>query len=233
VLEAAKRFMKFLWKQALIELPREIDDPEFCIRVRLKAIETWPIAEVRRIVNRATGQLRLHMLLMANCGFTQKAISDLREDAFDAPAGYMIFKRTKTADYDAVPTVRYKLWPSTLGLLGKYARRGAERLLLTKSGRPFVRDVLVRGHRCRVDCIGSMYAHLNEPLLLKGLRKTGATLLAGHKDYKDLDWLWLGHSPRGMAKRHYSPPSQERLDAAVAWLGEQLGLTNLSTDKKA
>lgn len=233
VVDVAKLFMRFLWKQELIELPRMIDDPEFRIRVRPKAIKVWPTADVRRVILRATGQLRLHLLLMANTGLLQKSISDLRPDAFDPATGHLTYRRGKTAAFEDVPTVRYLLWPSTQALLERYAKPlGAERLLLTESGRPFVRDELRAGRRHRCDNIASNYARLKTGLPLKGLRKTGATLLTRHDIYKDLDWLWLGHSPRSIAKRHYSAPSQERLDAAVGWLGEQLGLTNLPAGMK-
>jgi hypothetical protein len=58
---------------------------------------------------------------------------------------------------------------------------------------------------------------------MKLLRKTAASLLDSHPEFGRYSQLFLGHSPRTIADRHYIKPSQERFDAAVLWLGKQLG----------
>src|SRR5262249_44415409 len=111
-------------------------------------------------------------------------------------------------------------------LLRQY-RSGAERVLLTESGRPFVRKELVNGKLVKADNIASNYAHLKRRLKfrkpLKWLRKTSATLLESHPVYGRLTSLFLGHSPRSIKDKHYAEPPQELLDEAVTWLGQQLG----------
>ncbi len=118
---------------------------------------------------------------MVNCGMTQIDVSDLRDDEVDWTAGRIIRKRSKTADVANVPVVNYPLWPATFELLKKY-RSGAERVLLTESGKPYVRKELdASGKLVKADGFTSNYAHLKRRLKftkpMKQLRKTGATLL--------------------------------------------------------
>jgi hypothetical protein len=129
--------------------------------------------------------------------------------------------------WDNVPVVCYQLWPLTLGLLRQY-RRGTGRVLLTESGRPFVRKELVGAKLVKADNIASNYAHLKRRLRfhkpLKQLRKSAATLLESHPTYGRFTSHFLGHAPAGVKERHYAAPAQELFDEAVTWLGRQLGL---------
>jgi integrase len=168
---------------------------------------------------------------MANCGMTQVDVSNLRDDEVDWAAGRITRKRSKTADCENTPEVCYKLWPLTFELLKQY-RSGSERVLLTESGKPFVRKDLVEGKLVKADGFASNYAHLKKKLRkslpgfkrsLKQLRKLGASLLEGHKDHGRFVSYFLGHSPRTVKDRHYAVPPQSLFDEAVAWLGEQLG----------
>jgi hypothetical protein len=62
-------------------------------------------------------------------------------------------------------------------------------------------------------------------LQLKGLRKTGATLLKGQaKRFPSCSGYWLGHSPKTVEDKNYAAPSQQLLDQAVTWLGKKLKL---------
>src|SRR5207248_5484957 len=105
-------------------------------------------------------------------------------------------------------------------------------VVLTESGKPFVRKELIDGTLVKADGFASNYAHLKEKLRksvpgfkrsLKQLRKLGASLLEGHKDYGRLVSYFLGHSPRTVKDRHYAVPPQALFDKAVTWLGQQLG----------
>jgi hypothetical protein len=122
----------------------KIDSREFCFKVGAKAVEMWTAEEFRAGLDAATGQLRLHLLLMANCGFTQEDISDLLDTEVDWRAGRITRKRSKTHDHSNVPVVNYKLWPPTFALLKEY-RSGRERVMLTASGKCWKRKELIDG----------------------------------------------------------------------------------------
>jgi integrase len=75
------------------------------------------VQEVRRLIDQASGQLKLHLLLVINCGMTQIDTSDLRLEQVDWGTERIIRKRSKTDDHPNVPTVNHKLWPLTFELL--------------------------------------------------------------------------------------------------------------------
>jgi hypothetical protein len=162
---------------------------------------------------------------------TQVDVSELRDNEVDWTAGRITRKRSKTATCENVPEVCYQLWRSTFALLKQY-RSGSDRVLLTESGKPFIRKELVDGKLTKADGIASNFAHLRRKLRkcqpgfkrsLKQLRKLGASLLESHHEYGRYVSYFLGHSPRTVKDRHYAVPSQELFDDAVAWLGQQLG----------
>lgn len=226
VFNTARAFVRFLWESGLIELPRNLNSRSFRFNGGAKDIKVWAVDEVRRVIGEAPGQLKLHLLLMANCGFTQADVADLADNEVDWSEGRIIRKRSKTGDKESTPVVNYRLWPLTWKLLQKY-RSGSERVLLTESGLPFVRKELVKGEYKKADCIRSNFAHLKKRLRFKKsmklLRKTGSTLLDKFDPSGATATLYLGHSPRSMKDKHYSRPDRERFDSAIAWLGAQLG----------
>jgi hypothetical protein len=206
---------------------RNIDSREFGFKIGAKTIETWTAKKFQTALAAATGQLRLHLLLMANCGFAQEDISDLLDSEVDWKGGRIIRKRSKTQDHANVPTVNYKLWPGTFALLKEY-RSGQDRVLLTESGKPWKRKELIDGKLVKSDNIASCYHWLKKKLNgfrkpLKWLRRMGATLLDSRSEYSRFSLMFLGHSPRGVKDRYYSAPDQVGFDEAVTWLGQQLG----------
>jgi integrase len=223
----ARTFARHLAEQGLIERPANVDSRAFRFGASAKAVPTWTVAEFQSALKAATGQLRLHLLLMVNCGMTQVDISDLLDSEVDWEAGRISRKRSKTADQKNTPTVEYPLWPETFRLLKEH-RSGGDRALLTESGRPWVRTEIQDGELIKADNIASNYVHLKKKLKgfrkpLKQLRKTAASLLEKHPDHSRYGWLFLGHSPRTVKDKHYVHPDQGRVDAAVLWLGQQLG----------
>lgn len=157
----------------MIELPRNLD--EHRITVSPKAIPTWSVEEAKRAVDAATGQLRLHLMLMINCGMTHIDISDLQDPEVDWESGRITRKRSKERNEKNVPTVQYLIWPQTLDLLRRY-RSGGKTVLLTESGKRWVRKEIVGGRLVKSNNINSNYAHLKRKLSfrkpLKELRKT-------------------------------------------------------------
>jgi integrase len=219
VFDTARVFVRYLWESSLIELPRNINSREFGFRVGAKTIETWTAKEFQDALAAATGQLRLHLLLMANCGFTQEDISDLLDSEVDWTAGRIIRKRSKTREHKNVPTVNYRLWPSTFALLKEY-RSGQERALLTESGKTWKRKELIDGKLVKSDNIASCYVWLKKKLKgfkkpLKWLRRMGATMLDSRSEYSRFSEMFLGHSPRGIKDRYYSAPDQASFDEAI------------------
>jgi hypothetical protein len=177
VFAVARAFIRWAWEQGACELPRNIK-----IKAKfgspLKAITTWTTDEFKKAVGAAPGKLKLALLLMANCGMTQKDVADVRDDEVDWQAGRITRRRSKTATRESAPVVSYRLWPVTLDLLRKH-RSGKERVLLTKQGQPLVRTHLnAAGKRVKADAIASNYVHLKKRLglnrPLKELRRLAA-----------------------------------------------------------
>jgi integrase len=189
--------------------------------------------EAREIIDRATGQLQLHLLLMANCGMTQKDIADLQQNEVDWEKGRIIRKRSKTKNQKSVPTVSYKLWPDTLALLRVYGSSQGGRVLLTRRGNRWVFAEFDEklGKLVSSDPIATNYDHLRRKLkkegkevgTLKLFRKTSATLLYNSDEYSTCVGAFLGHAPDSIITRHYAHTSAEKLDKAVAWLATQYG----------
>jgi hypothetical protein len=231
VFEAAKVFARYLSECELINLPRNIQSREFKFNVQAKVIETWTPEEFQMVLARTTGQLPLHLLLMANCGFNQQDISDLLDTEVvwnaDGMAERIIRKRSKTSDHKTVPVVNYKLWPTTAALLTKW-RSGREQVLRTRSGGPWKKMELINGKMTRSDSIVANYHdHANKlggfQKPLKGIRKMGATILESHEAYHRFGKLYLGHAPDSVKDRHYAAVPQGPFDEAILWLGRQLG----------
>jgi integrase len=220
----AKAFIRWLIEQGTIPPPTNIT-ARFRFGSTVKNIETWTPEEVRHVISEAPGKLKLALLLMCNCGMTQQDVSDLADDEVIWAGARIRRKRSKTANCENVPMVEYLLWPQTLALLKKY-RSGTERVLLTESGKPYVRNEMIGGKLVKADGFTSNYKHLQRRLdfhkPMKLLRKTGATLLESHEVYGRFTGYFLGHSPRSMKDRSYAAPSQTLFDEAVLWLGQQL-----------
>jgi integrase len=234
VFASARAWIRWLWEQGVIDLPRNLNSRGWRFGSAVKPVKTWTADEVRYVIDKATGKLKLALLLMLNCGMTQGDCSNLRDDEVDWHAGRVIRKRSKTAKHSGVPTVDYPLWPRTFALLKQY-RSGTDRVLLTETGKPFVRKLLVDGKTSATDVFASNYDVLKKKIgfkkPLKLLRKTSASLLESHPTYGRLVGLFLGHAPATMREKHYAAPPQALFDEAVKWLGEQLGVAELPADE--
>ena len=57
---------------------------------------------------------------------------------------------------------------------------------------------------------------------MKHLRKTSASMLGQHPQYKFYANHFLADSPRTVADRHYVVPSDEEFFEALDWLREQI-----------
>ena len=221
----SRTFVRYLHEKDLIALPKNLKS--LTIKVPQQKVETFEDDEVKALLEKATGQLRLHLLLALNCGYRSKDIASILDHEVDWENGTITRKRTKTADHKNTPEVTYTLWPMTFQLLKEW-RSGQGTVLLTKSGKPWVWEALVGGKLRSTDTIATNYRRLAGSLNITKpmacLRKTSATKLKNSEGFSDIDWYFLGHAGRSMADRHYSAILRDRLAKALHWLGGQYGL---------
>lgn len=229
----ARAFVEWLTSKGKIPALPNLHSRRYRFGGGVKSVPTMTVDEVKRLIAEAPGQLKLHLLLMLNCGMTQTDISDLQKDEVDWEEGRIIRKRSKTRDQSAdVPTVSYKLWPATLALLKTYRQSEGNHVLLTESGREWVRDsITAKGTRSKVDAIKSNYVHLARRLdfkkSMKLLRKTSATFLRDFPEFSPpLVRHFLGHTPKDVDEINYAPTSAAQFDRALTWLGVQFGFVD-------
>lgn len=132
-LTTVKSFVRWLWEmEAIPALPRVLGHNSHSLKITPKT----PVAiifsndEVSRLLEGATGRTKLFLLLMLNCGMTQKDVADLRKAEVDLESGRIVRKRSKTDKFDSVPTVNYLLWPETVQLLKQFVDQGEGDLAL-------------------------------------------------------------------------------------------------------
>lgn len=184
--------------------------------------------EIEILLGKAGGQTRLHLILMLNCGFTQKDISDLHPDEVWLGEGRIVRKRSKGRKHATVPVVSYKLWPVTARLLGEYKSSNPDRFLVTKSGRPWVDK-----NGKDTDSIRTQFKYLQAEVgitkSLRSFRKTSANRLGKRPEFIACQQYFLGHAPGTVAQRHYVEQADQSIfDQAVDWLQGELGITSLS-----
>jgi integrase len=235
-LRIARSFITWLSEKGVIPLPSNLSSRRLRFKGEPKPIATMSREQVRTLIDHATGQLRLHLLLMLNCGFTQIDITELRQVEVDWATGRITRRRTKAVNggYSKAPTVTWALWPETFTLLNRYRQPTGDRVLLTEDGTLWMtrRPKGDTGYT-KTDNIVSAFRRLLDKLAkshpgkefgsLSELRATASTMLDNHENYGRYVQHFLGQSPRSVAAAHYVTPSQVQFDHAVAWLGEQFG----------
>jgi hypothetical protein len=228
----AKQFISRLAELRLVPLPGNIRSRRFRFNHSVPAkVETFSLEELRAILKAADGlseRTKLFVLLAVNCGMYQNDMAELLKAEINFTAGTLMRARSKTRERQG-PVVTYKLWPETLKLLKKYRAEAGELAITTDKGKPLVRYWVENGKMRRYDCVHAAWRLLAEPmglkkmrLGLKHLRKTGASLLAQHPQYKFYIYHYLADSPKNVADKHYVTPSNEEFFAALDWLGEQV-----------
>lgn len=202
-LRIARTFVSWLAEKGLIPVPLNLHSRRHRFGGGSRSVPTIPLDEVRILIGQAPGQLKLHLLLMLNCGMTQVDIADLQPREVVWTEGRIKRKRSKTDDHEHVPTVDYVLWPRTRQLLDQYGHKAADRVLLTESNRPWLRDeLLADGKRSKVDAIKSNYVHLQRKTgishPMKLLRKTSAAMIESHEHFGRYTGHFLGHAPSSL-----------------------------------
>jgi integrase len=194
-------------------------------------IETFTPEEVRTMLRTCIGfsdRTRLYLLLMLNCGMYQNDIAELLKSEVNWSKGALTRARSKTRERHG-PVVIYKLWPETFALLKAHKAKEGELALTTDEGNPLVRYWLEKGVMRRYDIIQSAWSRLAAKmgvkkirLGMKHLRKTSASLLGEHPQFKYYATHFLADSPRHMTEKHYVRPSDEEFFQALEWLRAQV-----------
>jgi len=228
-----KSFVRWLWEiEAIPTLPRVLGSKSTTLNISAvtPVTVTFDDAEIQRLIEHATGRTKLYMLLMLNCGMTQKDVADLLKSEVDLKAGRIIRKRSKTDQFESVPTVNYLLWPATLTLLKQFMDDGESRLaLLNSNGSPLWTERYgENGKYSKTDNIKNAFDRLKKELKinkpLKSFKKSSATKLRGNERFNGLEDLFLGHAPQKMSDKHYTAVPLQLLDTAISWLAEQYKL---------
>ena len=228
----AKQFISRLAELRLIPLPGNIRSHRFRFNHSAPTkVETFTVDELRAMMKACEGvsdRTKLFVLLMLNCGMYQNDIAELHRDEVNWKQGTLTRARSKTRERNG-PVVTYKLWPETFALLKQQRTAEGDLVLTTEEGNPLVRYWIEDGKMRRYDCIHAAWTRLAEKMGLpkmrlgmKHLRKTSATLLASHPQYKYYAGYFLADSPKGMDQRHYITPSNQEFFAGLDWLRGQI-----------
>lgn len=231
-MSALKNFIRWLWRtEAINELPRILDSKNEDLKISKGIVNppVFKIDEIKALLNAATDRTKLYLLLMLNTGMTQKDISDLRPNEVNWQQGTITRKRSKTARHENVPTVTYRLWRETFRLLCQERAQGASTVLVNSEGGTLkVENLDAGGKLSKIDNVVSAFSRLKRRVKIKKplklIRKTSATLLKSDKKFPGVEVVFLGHSPRSIADRHYAQVPQALLDEAIKWLGKQYGV---------
>ena len=190
-------------------------------------------AELRLVLEHASSQLRVIVLVALNCALGNKDIADLQWRDIEFAAGLLNYRRAKTHRKRRTP-----LWAETLAVLQtwKNLRRPKELqnlVFTTRNGNPWVRTIVKGDKRTPDDGIGKELNKLLHSLGMKrprlsfySIRHTATTwateFAANDQLVKEGNEFLLGHAPDAMWKRysHAIPPSLKQAVAAIrrGWL---------------
>jgi integrase len=213
---SARSWIEYLSMLKRIPAPGNLHDQKMRFSIPKREIEIFEGPEITRLLSESRDTIRLMILLALNCGMTQIDISDLSHIEVDWDRGRLTRKRSKTGVHVNVPLVEYPLWSETFTLLKRLRSSDPVRVLVTKSGKPWVNR-----RETNIDSVRIEFEKLEPALSFKFLRKTAATMLGRHGEYRAYAQFFLGHAPTSVADSHYVRPDQGRFDAAVTWLRGQ------------
>jgi Phage integrase family. len=200
-----------------------------------------PLDDVRSLYQDASPLMKLFILLALNCGCGQGEIGKIEKGEYDPAQGRITRRRSKTERHKNAPVVSYRLWNRTQKLLEEQLeiqktvtpQKGYENYLLwNDKGVPFWYESNKGGKYNKNDYITTMFQKLlidmreedkNFPTYtFYQFRKTGASVIYNNKEFHFLSSLWLGHSPKTTAERHYQRPDVDILDECLIWMEQHL-----------
>lgn len=215
-----RRFVRFLFEQGKIELPRNIASKLLTFTTKTKAVKEFPAVVVQTELAALPKLLRCWALLGLNCGMTNADIGNLK--VTQIAKGYLTRKRVKTEGSEDVPTVTYALWPETTILLDEFKSDG-EYWFLSQGGTPLISSRVEDGKAKIKDLVGLRWKRYGKAtILLKQYRSIAATALESHEHFGRYVSHFLGHSAKSIKDKHYAAPSQKLFDKALDWLRKQL-----------
>lgn len=225
-LDIVKLMIKWGYQMALIEtLPRNLDGYAK-ITIPEPIVNRFSREEIRTLYSSASERTKMYILLALNTGAGQSDISDLRVSEVFIEEGRIIRKRTKTKVH-----CEFALWARTIEMLkihGNLDGAPNDRVFLSKSGHPLVREYFIDDKFKRTDAIRSAFFRLMKKTKVPNhrgfysLRKTAASEV--EKIDNSVTSMFLGHSEKGLMKRHYAERDWARLDKAIIKLGVLLDL---------
>ena len=239
-MSVARQFVRWAYRTEMLDrLPRNIDSPELAIVKPKKQVKFFDKdKEIKPLLANCTPRMKLNLLLMLNCGMTQKDLSDLHPSEVDWKKGTITRRRSKTRkEGDNVPTVTYPLWKETFVLLKKFGRRNGDRALLNADGKPLrVEELRLRDGEqqlTKIDNVAVGFRRLKKKLSKEGVkitkslkvfRSTSNSVLKNSKDFAHYAVHFLGQSPRGINESNYTAVFTKSFADAVNWLGTYYGI---------
>ena len=207
----ARQIVRYAYeRKALPELPRNLDSSDYSVRVEHGTPEHRSADQLRAIVAGITDErMRLNILLMLNCLMTQQDVVSLKPTEVDWHKGRIKRTRSKRQHAKNSLVIDYPLWPETFALLKKHGKQSGE-FVLSERGNEQDAQLIAAKWDAKV-------------CNLKVFRASSAQLLNEHEQYKYYARYALGHARTNIADKHYIKPSQTEFDAAIKWLGEQIG----------
>ena len=227
LLMAYRQFAKRLQIKKLIQPMVRLDDPDLRVRVPKKKIQPMPIEDWRARYNAGGDDVRLYLLLMANCGMYQGDISDLKPSEVDWKNGYIERVRSKRdKDEEDAVKVKWKLWDETFDLLKKLGKQEGDTVLTNRKGDRLVRYTLNGDKIKSTDNIRTAIQRAEKRQDLpycqpKRIRKTSASLLFAATEHARFAQYFLAHQPIDVAGGFYIKPTEEQMNAATEYLRKQ------------
>jgi integrase len=220
----SRMVFKYGWDAALLTVPvrygASFKPPAKRVLRRHKATsgpKLLDAAEVRKLLDAATPQVKAMILLAINCGFGNADCGTLPEAAVDLAGGWIDFPRPKTGIERRCP-----LWPETVAALRQALEirpdatdaADANLVFVTKYGQSWAKD-------SRANPISHEFRKLaqREGVYRKGvafyaLRHTFATIGGGSRDQVAVNSI-MGHVDATMAATYRERIEDERLQAVA------------------
>ena len=157
-LDIVKLMVKWGYQMALIEtLPRNLDGYAK-ITIHVPIVNRFTREEINILYSAASERTKTFMLLGLNCGFGQTEISSLQNSEIQMSNKRVVRKRTKTSVH-----CEFTLRPQTIQMLklhGNLDETPNDRVFLSKSGHPLVREYFIDDKFKRTDVIRSAFIRL-------------------------------------------------------------------------
>ena len=225
-LDIVKLMIKWGYQMALIDqLPRNLDGFSK-VTIPEPTVNRFSREEIKLLYCEASERTKMFILLGLNCAFGQTDISDLRVGEVSIEAGRITRKRSKTG-----VQCQYKLWLLTIEMLklhGNIDGKPDDRVFLSAKELPLVREYFVDYKFRREDSIRRAFTRLMKKTKVPNgrgfysLRKTAASEIEMIDD--STTSMFLGHSEKGLMKRHYAERDWNRLATATTELRQRLDL---------